>query len=143
MLTDCIFCRIVKGTSPAEIIYEDEHTMAFLDITPDRPGHTLVVSKTHTKDLLETSDVDLGHMMTTVKKIAPAIVEGVKAQGFNVGMNNGAAAGQIINHAHIHIIPRSQGDGLEMWSGESYETDDEMRACADDIRSVLAVMLLR
>lgn len=139
MLTDCIFCRIAKGLSPSEVIFENEHIIAFLDITPDRPGHTLVIPKQHAENLDALGDKLACELISVVKKIAPAVAKGVDAHGYNLGMNNGAAAGQIIFHAHMHIIPRTQGDGLEMWEGESYKTQEEMQRYADAIRGQLAM----
>lgn len=114
-MSDCIFCKIVKKEIPADIIFEDKQVVAFLDINPVNPGHTLVVPKEHHADVLETPDSVASQMMVHVKKIAPAIMKAVKADGFNVGINTKPAAGQVIFHTHLHIIPRFSTDGLKHW----------------------------
>jgi len=132
-MTDCIFCRIAQRTSPAQIVYEDEQVMAFLDITPNTPGHTLVIPKKHYENLLDAPAEEVANVAKVVKKIAPAVMKATNSQGFNVGVNNGEAAGQVIKHMHMHIIPRRQGDGLVMWEGKSY-SDGKMEEYGEKIR---------
>ena len=133
---DCIFCKIVKGEIPASIIYEDENTLAFLDIAPIKPGHALVLTKRHSETLLHMDDRDIALLMRSVHKCADAIKKATKAEGLNILMNNFKAAGQVIPHAHIHIIPRHKGDGLSQWPSGKYD-DGEMEkirnAILDDI----------
>lgn len=112
---ECLFCKIVRGEILSHKIYEDEHTFAFLDISPVNPGHALVIPKTHAEDLSTIRKEDLAAVMETVRTIAPKIVRAVGADGFNVHINNRSAAGQVIFHSHVHIIPRFTGDGLAMW----------------------------
>lgn len=101
-----IFSRIVAGEIPAHKVYEDDKVLAFLDITPDSKGHTLVIPKEEYKDILELPDELASHIIITAKKIAIAIKAAFKPDGFNFIQNNGSAAGQIIFHYHLHIIPR-------------------------------------
>jgi histidine triad (HIT) family protein len=118
---NCIFCKIIDGKIPCSKIYEDEMTFAFLDIMPVNKGHTLVVPKSHSKNMLEDEDKDLAACMTAVKKLAPAIIEATDADGFNLGVNTNKAAGQAVFHTHMHIIPRFENDGLKHWPGGKYE----------------------
>ena len=123
-MTDCVFCKIIKGEISADKIYEDEDCLAFLDITPVNPGHTLLIPKKHYENLYEMPDELLSKMSPIVKKIAVAVKKGTGAEGINIGMNNEVAAGQIVPHAHFHIIPRFPGDGHHHWKGGSYSAGE-------------------
>ena len=133
---DCIFCKIIRGELPATKVYEDEQCVAFLDIHPTAPGHTLVVPKTHGEDLLGCAPEAAASMIKAAQKIAPAIAKATGAEGFNLGVNNGRAAGQIIFHLHMHIIPRRSDDGLKSWGHRDY-AEGEMVRIADQIRARL------
>ncbi len=132
-MENCIFCRIAKGDIPAQKVYEDNEVMAILDISPTSPGHTLVIPKRHSENLTEMGERDIQSVFTTVKKIAPAILVAMEADGFNVGMNNYPAAGQTVMHSHVHIIPRKAGDGLIMWPHSKY-LEGEIGRIAEKIR---------
>lgn len=106
-----IFEKIVAGEISCTKIYEDENTFAFLDISPNNYGHTLVIPKQAYKNIYEIPDTIGAHLFATVRKIAIAIKKAVEADGINIIMNNESAAGQIVFHAHIHIIPRFENDG--------------------------------
>ncbi len=110
---NCIFCKIVNKEIPAHIIFENDDYVAFLDIEPNTIGHTLVIPKKHIASFAEQSDESAGDHMKTVHYIATQLSSILACDGFNVAINNGRAAGQIIDHAHWHIIPRYDGDGLE------------------------------
>lgn len=131
-MTDCVFCKIIQGELPAAQVYEDERVVAFLDINPTAVGHTLVVPKAHCADLLGCDADVASAMIKAAQKIAPAVVRATGAEGFNLGMNNGRAAGQIIFHLHLHIIPRRSGDGFKLWGHREY-ADGEMSAIAKKI----------
>lgn len=118
---NCIFCKIIDGTAPADKIYEDEKVIAFLDLRPSNKGHALVIHKNHTKDLQSTPDEILSEIMPRVKKVAAAIMKTTGASGFNMSINNGLAAGQIVFHLHIHIIPRYENDGLKLFPQKDSE----------------------
>lgn len=133
---DCLFCNIIKGAEPASKIYEDEHTYAFLDINPTNPGHALVVPKEHAVNIYDISDDALCSVMKTAKKLAPVIKKAVGADGVNIMMNNERAAGQIIDHAHVHIVPRFNDDGFRHWKGVSYK-EGEIEQMAEKIRAQL------
>jgi histidine triad (HIT) family protein len=118
---NCIFCKIIDGKIPCAKIYEDERTLAFLDISPVNLGHTLIVPKNHSRNLLEDSDEDLASLIISAKKIGKAIMVSMKAEGFNLESNIEKAAGQAVFHTHMHIIPRFSGDGLKHWPQGKYE----------------------
>lgn len=118
---DCLFCKIIKGELPCQKVYEDEHIFAFLDIHPVNPGHTLVVPKEHCENILDASPEILFHLISAVKKIAAAALQAVDSQGFNLGVNNGTIAGQVVGHLHFHIMPRFQGDKKQLWTGSDYK----------------------
>lgn len=115
MDSNCIFCKIIEGVIPANKVYEDELTFAFLDIRPVNLGHTLVIPKKHFENLFEIPTEYRDAIMATAQKVAKAIKSELKADGVNLGMNNDEAAGQIIFHAHLHVIPRFKDDGLVHW----------------------------
>jgi histidine triad (HIT) family protein len=133
---DCIFCKIIAGKVPADKVYENDKIFALLDIAPVNKGHTLVVPRAHHADLLETPDDVLSDMITRTKKIAAAVVKAVNADGFNIGVNTKPAAGQVVFHTHLHIIPRFSGDGLKHWP-KIKQTPEEMKKVADSIRSMI------
>lgn len=135
-MDDCIFCKIIKGEIPCQKVYEDDKVFCFLDINPVNPGHTLVVPKTHSKQLLQMDDSDVAEVFQCAKKIAAAVVTGVGADGFNIGMNNEAAAGQAVWHAHVHVIPRFGNDGLRHWPGKPYQ-DNQAKEIQDRILKLL------
>ncbi len=126
-MTDCVFCKIINRELPADIVYEDDNTIAFMNIKPISKGHLLVVPKKHAQDLLENTDEELANLMSAVKKIAPAALKVTGSQGFNLSVNTGSAAGQIIFHTHFHIIPRYSNDGLQDWP----HSDSEPKTRAD------------
>jgi histidine triad (HIT) family protein len=110
-MEDCLFCKIAAKKIPAEIIYEDEHSVAFLDINPRSPGHTMVISKYHSRDLLDLPEQELSPLFSAVKRVTGQIAKTLAPAGFIIGINHGAVSGQTIEHLHIHIVPRFKGDG--------------------------------
>jgi histidine triad (HIT) family protein len=120
-MDNCIFCKIISGKIPSHKVYEDDKILAFLDVSPVNPGHTLVITKEHHKDLLSLPTDLTSELILTVKKIAPAVVSGSGATGFNLHLNNGPVSGQVIDHVHFHIIPRYGDDGYHLWSGGLYQ----------------------
>ena len=105
-----IFLKIIKREIPANIVYEDDLVIAFLDIEPVNKGHTLVVPKKHFVNILDGAPEILAHMMKVVQKVARALVTELKADGFNLVVNNGEAGGQEIMHSHFHVVPRYLND---------------------------------
>ena len=136
-MENCIFCKIVKGEIPANKVYEDDTTLAFLDIEPVNLGHSLVIPKKHYVNIYETPEETIAAMMKVVKLLSGAIKKGLKADGINVAMNNDPAAGQIVLHSHIHIIPRIKNDGFGPWRGARKYNEGEKEEIAQKISSAL------
>lgn len=117
---NCVFCKIIAGEIPSHKVYEDGQILAFLDINPVNPGHTLVVTKKHFANLEETDEEALCRVIKTVKKIGVSLKKNLAAPGYNVAVNNDPAAGQIVPHLHFHVIPRLPGDNLKLWPQRKY-----------------------
>ncbi|MBI2142965.1 HIT family protein [Candidatus Woesearchaeota archaeon] len=135
--SDCIFCKIIEGGLPSYKVYEDASTLAFLDIFPIHHGHVLVISKRHTVDIFDTPEEDLRSIMAAAKKISPAVMKATKADGINIGMNNRPSAGQVVMHAHVHVIPRFKDDGLKTWPQKPYNNDAEKEHVMERIKAAL------
>lgn len=118
---DCLFCKIIAGEIPAAKIYEDEKSLAFLDIMPASYGHTLVIPKEHHANFDEVPQEVLCQTISCAQKIGRAIKQALNLEGYNVDIHNGQVAGQSIHHLHIHIIPRRAGDGLALFPRGKYE----------------------
>lgn len=134
--TDCLFCKIAARELPAQIIYEDAETLAFLDINPINPGHALVIPKKHSMDIFEIDEESWAAVMKTSRIVAHALEKALKTDGINLGMNNRAGAGQMVFHAHVHVMPRFEGDPHKPWPGKPY-AEGEFAAMGDKIRSAL------
>lgn len=134
--SNCIFCKIVRGELPSTKVYEDEKTLAFLDITPINPGHTLVIPKKHATDVFEIEEEEWATLMKSARKLAHALEKSLGAHGVNVDTNNRKAAGQVIFHSHVHVIPRYDDDGFQHWPGKKYQ-EGEAAAIAEKIRTAL------
>jgi len=132
---NCIFCKIINKELPAQIVYEDENVIAFLDISPNVFGHTLVVPKQHTANFMELADEVISQIIKAAQKIAPAVLQATGAKGFNLITNIGKSSGQEIEHTHWHIIPRHGGDA-PVWSSLTY-ADGELEVMGEKIRSYL------
>lgn len=135
-MSDCIFCKIAQGEIPANKIYEDEKYLAFLDINPVNPGHTLVIPKEHYEYFLDTPDELVCGMSALAKKIGKALVKSGKAEGFTASVNNGRASGQIVFHVHFHVMPRNFSDNLKPWRQLKYK-DGEAEEVAKAIKDKL------
>jgi histidine triad (HIT) family protein len=109
---NCVFCKIIRGEAPATKVGESNSFIAILSIKPDAKGHTLVMPKKHYIDLLDMPNKLGNEMLDFTKKIANDLLDKKLGDGFNIVMNNTAVAGQMVMHAHIHVIPRKEGDGL-------------------------------
>ena len=112
-MDDCIFCRIIKGEIPSYTIYQDEKTLAFLDINPNTLGHTLVIPKKHAANITDMNENDVAAVFKTVRKVVNGLQAAINPEGFNLVVNHGEVAGQVIHHFHCHVIPRNTGDGIE------------------------------
>jgi len=133
---ETIFEKIIKGEIPCTKIYEDEHTLAFLDIKPNNLGHTLVIPKEHSANIYEMSEESTKNVFATVRKVAKAIKIALSADGINLVMNNEPAAGQDVFHSHIHVIPRFDNDGFKKGRHLEYK-EGEMEEIAERIKRVL------
>ncbi len=138
---DCIFCKIVAGDLPSYKVYEDEHTLAFLNIQPNNHGHTLVIPKDHFENIYSTPDEQLCRTMIVVRKLAIAIKNGLDTDGVNIIVNNESAAGQVIPHIHVHILPRFNEDtennlSEKLPTQKTYK-DGEAEAIAEKIKKSL------
>jgi histidine triad (HIT) family protein len=133
-MPECIFCQVVSGDIPSIKIYEDDKTLAFLDVSPINYGHTLVISKDHYTNLENIAEEDLCAVMKTVKLVGAALKKGLGISGYNVLENNDPVAGQVIPHVHFHVVPRYHNDGLKLWpqgrygNGEAEEVADRIKA---------------
>lgn len=116
----CLFCKIINKEIPADIIYEDGEVVAVLDIQPRAPGHAMVLPKIHVENISELPEKNIGSVFAAVKKTVGLLEKSLKPDGFTIGINHGRVSGQTIEHLHIHIIPRWQGDG----GGSVHDTVD-------------------
>jgi histidine triad (HIT) family protein len=113
-MSDCVFCKIVAGQIPSTRVFEDEHTLAFMDIGQVNPGHVLVTVKKHAANLFELDDAQAAASARTAARVAKAIESAFKPEGMSVYQANGKAAGQTVFHYHVHLLPRHAGDGMEL-----------------------------
>ena len=134
MKEDTIFMKIIRREIPADIVYEDDDTIAFLDVAPAAPGHTLVVPKKLIRNIFDADDATLAAVMRTVRKIAPAVRDAVGAQGVHINSNHEEAAGQIVFHLHFHIIPRHSRSKFAFWPQKKYPPGEAV-AIAEKIRA--------
>src|SRR4051794_35658019 len=133
----CLFCGIVAGEIPSHRVYEDERTVAFMDISPATAGHALVVPRRHAKDVLEIEADDLAACTATAQRIARQAVETLGAEGVNLLQSTGRAAWQTVFHFHLHVIPRYAGDPLRLpWQPQSGEPE-AIAATAEKLRAGL------
>ena len=131
---DCIFCKVVAGELPGEILDQDSKTVAFMDINPANPGHALVIPRAHSKDLLDISDDDLAACTLAARRLARRMSETIDPEGFNVLNCCGSAAWQTVFHFHLHVVPRNQDDPLELpWIPQPGDPE-EIKATAQTIR---------
>lgn len=135
--SDCRFCAIVRGELPAARVYEDAHTVAFLDRRPLFPGHVLLVPRRHVATLPEVSDRVLGPLFRAVRRLADAVPRALEAEGSFVAINNRVS--QSVPHLHVHVVPRRRGDGLRgfFWPRTRYRDEAHMHEVAARIRAVL------
>lgn len=133
--SDCIFCGIIAGTIPGQIIDSDERTIAFMDISPATRGHALVVPRAHATDLIEVDDEDLLATMAAARRLARRIDEVLKPDGFNILNSCRPAAWQTVLHYHLHVVPRYGDDPLELPWVPTPGDADEIAEVADRLRS--------
>lgn len=134
---NCIFCKIVRGEIPSFKLYEDERTLAFMDINPANEGHALVIPKAHARDLYGLADDALAATAVTARKVASAVRAALNPAGLNLVQCNGAAAGQSVEHFHMHVLPRRRGDDLKLNWGLEAGDMDAIGKLAERIRAKL------
>jgi len=134
MASDCLFCGIVAGDVPGQIVDSDEHTVAFMDISPATKGHALVVPREHADDLLDISNEDLEHTMAAARQLARRMEDVLEPDGFNILNSCRPAAWQTVFHFHVHVVPRYDDDPLELPWVPSEGDSDEIEQIADRIR---------
>jgi histidine triad (HIT) family protein len=131
---DCIFCKIVAGELPAELVQEDEHTVSFMDLNPWTRGHALVIPRRHSKNLYEVADEDLRHTASAAKRLAERMRDRLGCDGINLLNACEPAAWQTVFHFHIHVIPRYVDDPLRLPVHPEQATRAELSAVAAELR---------
>ncbi|BCN32923.1 HIT family protein [Anaeromicropila herbilytica] len=122
---NCVFCKIVSGEIPSSTIYEDNDFKVILDISPATKGHAIIIPKNHAKNVFELSEEDASKVFVVAKKVATAMKEALKCDGFNILQNNEEVAGQTVFHFHMHLIPRYKEDKVTIkWCDEHYVGED-------------------
>jgi histidine triad (HIT) family protein len=134
---DCIFCKIIDGEIPCFKLYEDDDTLAFMDINPASEGHALVIPREHSPDVYTVSDMAITATVKTAKKIAAAVDRTLNPAGLNLLQCNGPAAAQSVLHFHMHVLPRNHGDELKLNWGLEPGDMDAIGELADRIRASL------
>ena len=135
---DCIFCKIVAGELPCFEIYQDEETLAFMDINPVNPGHALAITKQHWPDLHATPEAQLGATIATAKRVAGALQAELQPDGINLAQANGKGAAQSVMHFHMHVVPRRMNDELKLNWGINPGNMDEIGELAKRIAARIA-----
>lgn len=131
-----VFAKILRGELPSEKVYEDEHSLAFMDVMPRADGHVLVIPKNPSRNLLDVAEEDLRRTIVTVQKIVRAVKAGMKADGITLQQFNEPAGGQVVFHLHFHVLPRWDGVGLRPHTGQMAAKEDLQRY-AEAIRAAL------
>jgi histidine triad (HIT) family protein len=134
-----IFAKILRGEMPCHKVYEDDHAIAFLDIMPRAPGHTLVIPKSPARNLLDASAEDLAHVIQVAQKIARAAVKAFGADGITAQQFNESAGGQVVYHLHVHVVPRQEGVPMKPPASEM-EKPDILAAHAEKLREALTTV---
>ena len=117
---------IASGEVPASLVYEDERTVAFLDVSPRARGHTLVIPKRHTTTFTDLSEEEVGKLFAAVRTVAARLTQELGAAGVNIGLNSGEVAGQVVPHVHVHVLPRYEGEESKGFES-AFEVRDELK----------------
>ena len=136
-MSDCVFCKIVAGQIPSTKVYEDEHTLAFMDLGQVNPGHVLVAEKKHAPHLFELDETQAAAVARACVKVSKAIQSAFKPEGLSVYQANGKAAGQTVFHYHVHLLPRHAGDGMELTWPVKNPPREKLEDYAAKIRAVV------
>ncbi|HEX7483447.1 MAG TPA: HIT family protein, partial [Candidatus Bathyarchaeia archaeon] len=124
-MSECVFCQIIRNQLPASVVYEDEKVIAFLSNRPVNEGHTLVLPKKHYENIYEISEDEVAYTFRVVKRVAHAVRDACDSEGIRVVQNNGWAAGQVIFHLHVHVIPMRPNEGFS--HGKAYRDQTQPR----------------
>jgi len=136
-MTSCVFCRIVAKEIPAAVVFEDEHTIAFMDAGQVNPGHVLVAAKGHAENLYELDDAQAGALLKAAARVARAIRAAFNPAGLSVYQANGKAAWQTVFHYHMHLLPRHEGDGMALTWPAKNPPREQLAEYAESIRKKL------
>ena len=140
-MSECVFCQIIRKELPASVVYEDEQVVAFLSNRPVNEGHTLVVPKKHYENIYEISDDEAAYLFKVAKRVAHGVKDAMAAEGIRIVQNNGWAAGQVIFHLHLHVIPMKSHEGFSHGvayrSASSLREAEELKLDAQKIRNQL------
>ena len=137
-MSDCVFCKIVAGQIPSTRVYEDEHTVAFMDLGHVNPGHTLVAVKKHAANLYELDEAQAAAVARATVKISRALKAAFQPEGLSVYQANGKPAGQTVFHYHVHLLPRHEADGMELTWPVKNPPREKLEGYAEKIRQRLA-----
>ena len=129
-MSECVFCQIIQKQLPANVVYEDEQVVAFLSNRPINQGHTLVVPKKHHANIYEISEDETAYLFRIVKRVVNAVRDSISAEGIRIVQNNGEAAGQVVFHLHVHVIPMKPQEGFS--HGKAYRSSSNSRS-ADEL----------
>ena len=132
-----VFARILRGEIPAHTVYEDEHTLAFMDVMPQADGHALVIPKVAAENLFDLPPAALGATILTTQRVARAVKQAFAAPGILIAQLNGSAAGQTVFHYHVHVLPRHAGDGMELTWPVKNPPREKLEEYAAKIRTAL------
>lgn len=135
---ECTFCKIIRGELPAAKVYENGSFLIFLDINPANKGHALVIPKRHVETTLELSDGEMGELMALVKRTAAALKKVTRCEGFNIIQNDGKVAGQLVMHAHFHVVPRHHEDGVDFRIKRKKYAEGEIKETAGKLSESFA-----
>ena len=137
-MDNCIFCKIANGEIPAATLYEDENFRVILDLGPASKGHALILPKFHAANIYDLPDEMATKVMILAKKMATAMTEALKCDGFNIVQNNGECAGQTVFHFHMHLIPRYKGDNVGITWNPGELTDEDKEEILSKVKAQLS-----
>jgi histidine triad (HIT) family protein len=137
-MSDCVFCKIVAKQIPATVVHEDEHTLAFMDIGQVNPGHVLVAVKKHADNIFALDDTQAAAVFRAAARVARAIRAAFSPEGLSVYQANGKPAGQTVFHFHLHLLPRHEGDGMELTWPVKNPPREKLAEYAEKIKAKLA-----
>jgi histidine triad (HIT) family protein len=141
MSKSCIFCSIIAGEEPGTQVYRDPNFLVIMDKYPINPGHSLVMPTKHYENLLQMPAAEVGRLYALVPMVAKAVISAVRADGFNVGQNNGIAANQIVPHVHVHVVPRFHDDSPDgKWPARSVSPHQQLAKIALKIKHEITLV---